>query len=67
MIFLPMTLKRQSFMAVSFWIIIALALVTESFFRRQFGVIFYALFYSLFVLGSNFYQVSNPGPRTLKG
>ncbi len=66
MIFLPMTLKRLSFTAFSFWIIIALALVTESFFRRQFGVIFYVLFYSLFIFGSNLYEASRAGPGNLK-
>lgn len=54
MIFLPFTLKHQSFTAISFWIIIALSLITESFFRRQFGVIFYSLFYSIFMIMSTF-------------
>lgn len=53
MIFLPLFIKTQSFTAISFWIIIALALITESFFRRQFGSVFYSLLYSYFIIQSS--------------
>ncbi len=54
MILLPFGIRKQSLNAVLFWIIVAVAFVTESFFRRQFGVIFYTLFFSYFI-SSSFY------------
>jgi O-antigen ligase len=52
MLLIPIFRKQKSFTAMSFWIFMLVALVTESFFRRQFGVVFYTLFYSLFVIRS---------------
>ena len=49
-IFYPVFKRSQNFSIDAFFIIIILSLITESFFRRQFGVLFYTYFFSLFLV-----------------
>jgi len=50
MLFMPLLRRANSITAIAFYLIIIVSLITESFFRRQFGVVFYSFFFSLFYL-----------------